>query len=288
MMKLLRDPLVHFVAIGAVLFGAYHLTSKDDQSAPDEIIVGAGQIANLEAVFSRTWQRPPTPAEVQALVRDHIRDEVFYREALTMGLDRDDAVIRRRMREKMEFISDLTADVEPTDAELKEFVAAHPARFMSEPQFSFSHVYFKTDASGGPDLAELENLRQALNNGTADAAQSGSPFMAGFDFTDLTRSDVAQAFGESFVAWIDTAKPGEWGGPVTSAYGTHLVRVSRRVAAHARAFAEVREAARRELLHNRKITANDALYEQLRTRYVIKVESPPEFAGAGELTEVVQ
>lgn len=280
MMKLLRDPLLHFLAIGAVLFGAYHLTSKNDTLVPGEIVVGAGQIANLEAVFSRTWQRPPTPAEMQALVKDHVRDEVFYREALAMGLDRDDAVIRRRMREKMEFISDLTADVEPTDAELKIFVAQHPARFMSEPQFSFSHVYFKT----GADLAELENLRQALNDGTADAAQAGSPFMAGFDFTDLTRSDVAQSFGESFVAWIDTAKPGEWGGPVTSAYGTHLVRVSRSVAAHARPFAEVREAARREVLHNRKIAANDALYERLRTRYVVKVESAPRF----QLTEVVQ
>lgn len=284
MMKLLRDPLLHFLAIGAVLFGAYHLTGKNDESAPGEIVVSTGQIANLEAVFSRTWQRPPTPAELQALVSDYIRDEVFYRQALAMGLDRDDAVIRRRMREKMEFISDLTADVEPTDAELKTFVTAHPARFMSEPQFSFSHVYFKT----GADLAMLESLRQALNNGTADVEQIGNPFMAGFDFTDLTRSDVAQTFGESFVTWIDTAKPGEWDGPVTSAYGTHLVRVSRRVGAQARPFEEVREAARRELLHNRKITANDALYEQLRTRYVIKVESAPEFAGAVTLTEVVQ
>lgn len=282
MMKVLRDPLVHFLAIGAVLFGAFHLVSNDDESAPGEIVVSAGQIANLEAVFSRTWQRQPTPAELRALVNEHIRDEVFYREALAMGLDRDDAVIRRRMREKMEFISDLTADVEPTDAELKTFVAEHPARFMSQPRFSFSHVYFKT----GANLAELESLRQALNSGTVDAPQAGSPFMAGFDFADVARSDVAQTFGEGFVALIDTAAPGEWSGPVTSAYGTHLVRVSRRVDARARPFEEVREIARRELLHGRKIAANDALYDKLRTRYVIKVESASAVAGGTQLTEV--
>ncbi|WP_162918930.1 peptidyl-prolyl cis-trans isomerase [Taklimakanibacter deserti] len=268
-MKLLREPLLHFLLIGAVLFGAFQLTrSGDGETAQGEIVVSAGQIASMEAIFSRTWQRPPTAAESQALVNDYVRDEVFYREALAMGLDRDDAVIRRRMRQKMEFISDLAADAEPTDVELKAFVAEHPARFRSEPRFSFSHVYFST----GLPVAELDSLRQALNGGAADASKVGSPFLPGFDFTHVARSDVAQTFGESFATWIGRARPGEWGGPVASAYGTHLVRVSERIEARELPFAEVREVARRELLHGRKITANDALYARLRARYVISVE----------------
>lgn len=282
-MKVLRDPLLHFLIIGAMLFGAFHLISNNEP-AQGEIVVSAGQIASMKAIFGRTWQRPPTAAELKALVNEHIRDEVLYREALAMGLDRDDAVVRRRLRQKMEFISDLAADVEPTDAELKAFVAEHPARFRSEPRFSFSHVYFQ----GAPDAAELENLRQALNRGTADASKAGSPFMAGYDFADIARSDVMQTFGESFAVWIDRAAPGEWGGPVTSAYGTHLVRVSERVEARERLFGEIRDAARRELLHGRKIAANDALYERLRTRYVIKVEDAPKLAGADKLTEAAQ
>jgi hypothetical protein len=281
--KLLRDPLVHFLVIGAVLFGAFHLVSETEPSS-DEIIVSAGQIASMETIFRRTWQRPPTPTEMRALVNEHIRDEVFYREALNMGLDRDDAIIRRRMRQKMEFITDLAADREPTDAELKAFVAEQPARFRSEPRFSFSHVYFQAGAAA----AELESLRQALNGGTADASKAGSPFMAGFDFTDVARSDVEQSFGANFAAWMDTAKANEWGGPVTSAYGMHLVRISERVETRERPFGEIREVARREVLHDRKIAANDALYEKLRTRYVISVEAAPQLAGAEQLTRAAQ
>lgn len=277
-MKLLREPLMHFLLIGAVLFGAFQLTrGGEDETASGEIIVSAGQIANMKAIFSRTWQRPPTPAEVQALVNDHIRDEVFYREALAMGLDRDDAVIRRRMRQKMEFVSDLAIDVEPADAELKAFVAEHPARFRSEPRFSFRHIYFNT----GVNVAELESLRQALNRGTADPSQAGSPFMADFDFAKVSRSEVAQTFGESFAAWIERAPQGEWSGPATSAYGAHLVQVSERIDARELPFEEVREVARRELLHLRKIAANDALYGKLRARYVISVEE-------SKLAEAVQ
>lgn len=98
-MKLLREPLVHFLVIGAVLFGAFHLTSNTEP-ASDEIIVSAGQIASLKAIFSRTWQREPTAKELQALVGDYIHDEVLYREGIARGLDRDDAVIRRRLRQK--------------------------------------------------------------------------------------------------------------------------------------------------------------------------------------------
>lgn len=274
-MKLLREPLLHFLVIGAALFGVFHLAGADDEPAPGEIVVSAGQIASMEAIFRRTWQRPPTAKEMDALVGDYIRDEVLYREGVAMGLDRDDAVVRRRIRQKMEFVADLVADAEPTDAELKAIVADHPARFRDEPRFSFSHVYFQAS----PEGAELERVLQALKAGTADASEAGAPFMAGSDFWGLGRSEVARAFGESFAAWIDRSGSDDWEGPVTSAYGVHLVRVSERVDARERPFEDVREAARREWLHARKVAANDALYERLRSRYVIRVEDVPAQTG---------
>jgi hypothetical protein len=282
-MKLLRDPLLHFLIIGAVLFGVFHLARAQHEPAPGEITVTAGQIASMKAIFTRTWQRPPTAKEIEALVRDYIRDEVLYREGITMGLDRDDVVIRRRIRQKMEFVADLTADVEPNDAELKAFVADHPAWFRAEPRFSFSHVYFRASSEGGSRAAELEHLLQALNAGSADASKAGDPFLAGSDFQNLARSDVAQTFGESFAAWMDRSGSGGWEGPVTSAYGVHLVRVSERVEARELTFEEAREAARREWLHGRKVAANDALYEKLRSRYVINVENGPEQTGGEKL-----
>ena len=273
-MKLLREPLLHFLVIGAALFGVYQW-AIGGESAQDEIVVSAGQIASLEAIFSQTWQRPPTAKETQALVDEYIRDEVLYREGVAMGLDRDDAVVRRRIRQKMEFVADLTTDVQPTDDQLKAFVAAHPDRFGGEPRVSFTQVYLPAGAQAANE-GEVERLRLALNAGTADASTAGSPFLAGSDFRDLTSSDVARTFGADFAAWVNDAAPGAWQGPVTSGYGTHLVRISERTEAREPPFEQVRDAARREWLHARKVEANDALYEELRSRYAIKVEIEPD------------
>ncbi|WP_179213935.1 peptidyl-prolyl cis-trans isomerase [Rhizobium sullae] len=272
-MKLLREPLLHFLVIGAVLFGVYQWATGDE-TAPDEIVVSAGQIASLQAIFSQTWQRRPTAKETEALVDEYIRDDVFYREGIAMGLDRDDAIVRRRIRQKMEFVADLAADVQPTDAELRAFVADHPDRFSGKPSVSFTQVYFPSGAQAANEV-EVERLRLALDAGTADASTAGSPLLAGSDFRDLTKSEVAQTFGADFAAWIDRATPGTWQGPVISGYGTHLVRVSERVEARELPFEQVRDAARREWLHARKVAANDALYKKLRSRYVIKVEKMP-------------
>jgi len=274
-MKLLRDPLVHFLVIGALLFGAFKLAGADDQYASGEIVVSAGQIADLQAIFSRTWQRPPNEEELNSLIGDYIRDEVLYREAVAMGLDRDDAVIRRRLRQKMEFVADAMADVEPTDEELRTYVAEHPGLFRKEPRFSFSHIYFKPESSR-PGGAELENLLRFINAGTTKADDIGDAFMPGFHFEDLPRSGVAQIFGEDFASWIDRSRSGRWEGPVTSAYGIHLVHVSKRVEAREPPLQEIREAARREWLYARRVVANDALYEKLRSRYVITIEAVPE------------
>jgi hypothetical protein len=282
-MKLLREPLLHFLVIGAVLFGVYQWAAGDE-AAPDEIVVSAGQIASMQAIFSQTWQRPPTAEETEALVNEYIRDEILYREGVAMGLDRDDTVVRRRIRQKMEFVADLASGIEPTDAELKAFVADHPDRFNGEPRVSFTQVYFPAGAQAA-DAADMERLRLALNAGTADPATAGSPLLAGSDFRDLTKTEVAQTFGPDFAAWIDKATPGAWQGPIASGYGTHLVRVSERVEARELPFGQIRDAARREWLHARKVQANDALYEELRSRYVIKIEpgaSTETLVGAAE------
>jgi len=284
-MKLLRDPLLHFLVLGAILVAVFNLAGDDGARTPDEIVVSAGQIASMKTTFARTWQRPPTAAEMSAIVQDYVRDEILYREAVAMGLDKGDTVVRRRMRQKMEFVSDVAAEAEPTDAELKTFVAEHPDWFRTEPRFSFSHIYFRASPDGGPDAAELARLIGALNAGTADASETGDPFMTGFDFQDLTRSGVEQTFGESFAEWMDGAAAGAWAGPATSAYGMHLVRVGERTEASDPPFADIRAAARREWLHIRRVAANDALYEKIRVRYVIKVEGGTESEQVAEAAQ---
>lgn len=279
-MKFLREPLLHFLVIGAAIFGVFRFADGGTSPASDEIVVSSGQIGSLAAIFSRTWQRPPTAKELDALVNEHIRDEVLYRQGVAMGLDKDDAVVRRRIRQKMEFVAELAADVEPTDAELRTFVAAHPEWFQSEARFSFDQIYFPAGGTSVPNAEGLNRLLRDLNAGTVEASTVGSELMAGSEFRNVSRSAVAQTFGEEFAVGIEKTARGAWSGPVNSAYGTHLVRVTARVEAREPPVEDVRGAARREWLHGQKVVANEALYQRLRSLYVVKIETTP--AGAIE------
>ena len=135
-----REPLVHFLVLGGVLFALYRWQNPSGAEtvlAPREIVVTTGRIANLAESFARVWQRPPTQAELDGLIEDHIREEVLYREALAIGLDRDDTIIRRRLRQKMEFISeDIAAQAEPSDQELQAYLDSHSDSYRVDPRLS--------------------------------------------------------------------------------------------------------------------------------------------------------
>jgi hypothetical protein len=148
-MKIVREPLLHFLILGAVIFMAYGITARHKANNPGEIVVTQGTIENLVTGFTRTWQRPPTEDELQGLVRDYIREEAAYREALALGLDRDDMIVRRRLQQKLEFVSnDLATRIEPSDEDLQSFLQAHKGTFQTEPLFSFRQIYFNPQLHG--------------------------------------------------------------------------------------------------------------------------------------------
>ena len=214
-MRLLREPLLHFVLLGGILFGLYSFANEGGGEAPGEIVVTAGQIASLQESFERVWRRPPSAGETEGLIADHIRDEVFYREALAMGLDEDDVVVRRRLREKLEFVAAEIADAEPTDAELKTYIADHPERFLSEPQFSFRHVYFRIDGGAERPESDPKQVLESLRTQPADADTSalGDPFMLGDAFDAAAQSDVKRTFGPEFSEALARVARRELGGP---------------------------------------------------------------------------
>jgi hypothetical protein len=279
-MKLLRDPLLHFLILGGVLVALFQLLDGDGGRAPDEIVVTAAQVGSLKAAFAQSWGREPTAEETENLVAEHVRDEIFYREAVAMGLDRDDAVVRRRLRQKMEFVADVAAEAEPTDADLRAYAAGNAEKFRTEPTYFFRHVYFNLEGGDGPDPEALEVLLKALNAGAAKAEDEGDAFLPGFQFDGWTRSGVAQIFGEPFASALEDAPLGRWGGPVASAYGMHLVHVSAREAARDPPFEDIRDGARREWLLEQRDAANDALYEKLKARYTVRIEGASNAAGA--------
>jgi hypothetical protein len=277
MKKLLREPLLHFLLLGAAIFAAYSFVSKRSSTEPGKIVITQGQVESLVIGFSRTWQRPPTDKELAGLIRDRVREEVYYREAMALGLDKDDTVIRRRLRQKMEFVSDdLAAQAEPTDAELNAYLQAHADKFPVEQRFTFRQVYLNPDkhrANLAGDTARL--LAQLQQSGDkADISALGDTFLLEHDFKALPASEVAKQFGEQFAAKLGELPPGQWQGPVESGYGVHLVKVSERSERGLPALADVRTAVRREWDNARRMEANEKFFQELLKRYVVTVEQP--------------
>jgi hypothetical protein len=280
MRKVLREPLLHFLVLGAGLFVLFGAVGGPTEERPDRIVVSAAKIENLAELFRRTWRRPPTQAELDGLIEGHVKEEILYREALTLGLDRDDIVIRRRLRQKMEFVSDdLALLAEPTESELRTFLAEHPDRFRKPSRVSFAQVYLSPDRRGEDAWGDAERLLVALEAGESDPAASGDPFLLEQDYRDLAAHDVARLFGEAFAARVAELPVGRWSGPVRSGYGLHLVLVRERAPARLPDLAEVRDAVVGEWGAARREEANRAFYEGLRAGYEVTVERPA-WAGA--------
>ncbi len=273
--KILREPLLHFAVLGAGLFLFYGLIGEQAEKRSDRIVVSSAKVGDLAQMFERTWRRPPTRAELDGLIQDHIQEEIFYREALALGLDRDDIVIRRQLRLKMQFISeDFAPRTEPAEDELRAFLAEHADRFRVPSRISFTQVYLSPDRRGENAWADAERLRIALIGGRSDPAAAGDPFLLEQDYRDLAAPDVERLFGQAFAASIAEFPLRHWSGPVASGYGLHLVLVRERTPARLPDLAEVRAAVATEWRAVRQKEANRAFYQALRGRYQVTIEHP--------------
>lgn len=275
--KLLREPLVHFLILGAILLFASNLVNKRTSGDSRKIIVTQGQIEHLEDTFTRANQRPPTGEDVEGLIRDYIRGEVYYREALALGLDRDDAPIRQRLRQKMEFISeDVAAQAQPTEEELRSYLKNHPDKFRVDQRFSFMQVYLNPDRHGNHVAHDAQQLLAKLDpgGGKAKISELGDPFLLDPKCDDVSSNDVAKDFGDKFAASLDKLPVGKWQGPVESGLGMHLVYVSKRTPGRIPQLDEVRDAVRREWANDYRLESNGKFYEGLLKRYTITVDQP--------------
>jgi hypothetical protein len=277
--KFFREPLVHFLLIGAGLFLLFGWRSgpaalPPGQSGPQssKIVVTPGDIDQMVTTFTRTWQRPPTEEEVKGLFEDFVRNEIYYREALAMGLDRDDGVIRRRMRQKMEFIfEDIAAQTEPTDEELLAYMKKHPDSYRADPQIAFRHVYVNAAKRGKNAGTDALEILAKLNAG-ADPDVVGDPLLLASEVPLSPLWDISKQFGELFSRKLLELKPATWTGPVQSGFGLHLVFVRKRVGGRLSDLKEVREMVKRDWTFDRQKEVKDAAYAKIRERYVVIVE----------------
>jgi hypothetical protein len=275
--KFLREPLVHFIALGALAFLLFHFNADRDAPQDGKIVVTPAKVEQLVTGFSRTWHRLPTQQELDGLVEDHIREEVLYREALAMGLDKDDTIVRRRMRQKLEFLTeDASTAALPTDQDLQSWLDKHPDKFRVEPVIAFSQVYFNTGRPGESASVAAAKAHGRLNRAGTNIAphELGDPTMLPHELPPSRVDEVASVFGKEFAQQISQLEPGRWAGPVQSSYGWHLVYVSKRTEGRSRPLSEVREGVQREWLTARRKEIVDATYRKLREKYAIVVEGP--------------
>jgi hypothetical protein len=276
--RLAREPLLHFLVLGAALFALHRAIAGPSETGGRAIVVGAGRADALAAGFARTWQRPPTADELSGLVADYVRDEVYYREAVALGLDRDDTVVRRRMRQKLEFLAeDDGLAAQPTEAELAAHLAAHADVYRTDTRITFTQIFFDPGKRGTALAADAEALRAALRTGegSVDPETAGDSLLLEPRYVDAGDADVVRQFGPEFAGALRAATPGEWFGPVRSGYGWHLVRIDARTPGEVPALAAVRDAVARDWSTERRRAALDGQYEALRRGYEIRTESAP-------------
>jgi hypothetical protein len=277
--SLLREPLVHFLLLGAALFllDAW-LRPAAPAAASTEIVVSEARIRNLAQNFARTWQRPPTREELDGLVESYVREEVMVREALALGLDRDDAIIRRRLQQKVEFVTEEAAALaKPTDAELEAYLKANADAFRAEPRATFAQVYLDPAKRKGALGADAKRLLEALNraSGSPDPASAGDRLLLLEPrYENLPQHELARLFGTEFAEALVKQPVGTWSGPIPSGYGVHLVRVEALTPGGTPPLADVRPLVEREWTNAKRQEVGRAFYEKLRAKYVIKVRMP--------------
>ncbi len=275
--KVLREPLVHFLALGLLIFAVYGVVNRSDVQKPDQIVVSQAKIEQIAGLFARTWQRPPTLPELKGLIDDYVKEEVYNREALALGLDKDDTVIRRRLRQKFEFLGDAEIEaLNPTDAELEQYLQANAAKFAIDPAIAFRQIYLNPERRGEKTADDAAAILESLrSNPSLDPVSLGDATLLPTGLSSASKASISQTFGPEFAEAIAKATPGTWSGPIKSGFGLHIVRVSEMNPGRTPTLAEVRDAVAREWTNDKRKALADARFAKLLKRYEVTIEAGP-------------
>jgi len=277
--RALREPLVHFVVLGAVVFGCYRLVNHQTEAAPNaqRIEITNDDLRQLAVVWLAQGREKPTTEQLQSLVNQKADMEMLVREAIALGLDKDDEVIKRRLAQKMDFLlADVAALAPPTNEELATWFAAHKAEFTKPPRISFRHLYFSPDKRGrsAHDAAEASLARVAGHSpASLETADIADPFMFHYNYVDVTPEQMAKEFGGAFASALFELKPGDWRGPIESGYGWHLIWIDSLEPPRVPTFEEVRPRVVQAWQEEKYNEVKQRAMDDIRSRYV--VVAPP-------------
>ena len=285
-----REPLLHFLLIGALLFGIYSWMNRGriGIEPSKQIAITLDDLRIMDAYFESQWHRPPTPQEFQAMVEDKIREEVLYREGLAMGLDKDDTIVKRRMAQKVQFLAeDVAAAHEPSTTELKAWFDRNTQKFALPSRYSFRHIYFSPDKRGKNAQNDAAEALTSLTRQPEDskiAMSLGDNFMFQDYYGDRAPSAIAKEFGPQFAVALEKLKPGSWQGPVESGYGWHLVFVDTVIPGRIPAFEEMEPDVKTAWLAEQKSTAWQKAYADMRAKYTVLLPTAPNESAQAPMT----
>jgi len=276
--RLLREPLLHFALLGAAIFGAYRLVAPPASEA-SEIVITADRISSIAAQFSASHAgRPPHEDELRAAIDAYVRDEMLYREGLALGLDRDDPVVRNRVRQKAELLSEDALTSVPTDRDLETYLAEHQAEFDIPARVSFQQIYIDPGRHEGDDLTMVvTRVRQALTLGRQPNVL-GDRTLLPATMTRVLPHDVEAAFGSDFARQLAAIDGDGWQGPLTTSYGLHLVRITHRGEPTRATLADARDVVAREWSRAQTATRKEQFHRMLAQRYTVRVAADADIA----------
>ena len=287
--RLLREPLFHFLLLGAALFGVYRYLppqgpaqpaaqAAEPAAAPSrQILLSLDQLTRLALAFQANWGREPTSQELDRMVEDDVKEEIFYREGLALGLDKDDEIVRRRMAQKMQFLAEnVAAQHAPSDAELRAFFDQNRKLFEEPPRLGFRHLYFSPDRRASNARADAEKAFGEIKGETEEVKVSGAdPFMYQDYYRDKAPDYLRKEFGPDFAEAIVKLPTGSWQGPIESGFGWHLVFIDTLIPARAPPFEEIEPDVKQAWLAEQKAKAVKQAYDEMRAKYTILMPAPP-------------
>jgi len=269
LMRLLREPLFHFVVIGGLIFALFATVDDTGEEPADVIVIVPERIEQLATSFRAVWKRAPTDDELDNLIDEEVRAEVYYREALALGLDRNDAIVRRRMRQKMEFLLDTGAYFqEPAEDKLEAYFAANEEFYRTGLRLAFEQVYLGEAPAAEAVLLSLSELRSGPS---VDSATVGERSMLPARLGLSPPTAVDSVFGTGFFDLVAELPPGEWAGPVVSAYGVHLVRILDTLPARTPPLDEIRDVVLKNWREAKAQEIRERDYAERRKHFTVEI-----------------
>ncbi len=259
-MKFLSDPLITFLFVGAILLAAGNYWQPDSENV--RIDITPAEVARLADQWQVQMQRPPSAEEMTGLVDAFVREEIYYREAKKLGLDADDTIVRRRLVQKLTFLTeDIATNTPPDDVMLKAWYQGHQSVYTQPERISFTHRYFSVDRR--PDA------KTDAEHALSDEALADDPFMLQKSYAQRSTREIGDLFGQAFATEIAALSGPGWQGPIRSAYGWHLVRIEERLPTALIPFAQVRDRVLADFQMEARKIANSAYYDNLKSQYTI-------------------